>query len=277
MPTKLQAFDSFYLKREDENPSGSAKDRAVSLQVDHLLQNHYTSAVISSTGNAAISAAFYCLPRQLSLTVFLSPKVDKQKLSIIFDHAAKSNLLQIVFSNQPISEAIKFSKSNHAYLLRQSTDPVALSGYQKIGEEILDQLPQISSLFLPVGSGATLIGISQKLPKNVKIFACQSAANCQICSVFSPNFTPEPVTLTDALTAKFSPLKSKVIATIRLSGGTGFVIQNREIAANHQYLHQRGLSLSPESALCLAALRQAQKKSIDIGNYPVIVATGVQR
>ena len=74
--TPLQNINSIYFKREDLNPTGSAKDRALQQQLKKLLRLGYKNAVISSTGNAAISAAHFCHQEGINLTVFVSPKID---------------------------------------------------------------------------------------------------------------------------------------------------------------------------------------------------------
>jgi len=72
--------------------------------------------VISSTGNAAISASYYCQQANIPLTIFVSPKIKPNKLSLIKGH--------IIQSPQPISDAIKFSKANHAYFYVNPLTPV---------------------------------------------------------------------------------------------------------------------------------------------------------
>ena len=264
--TPLIKIDNLYFKREDLNPTGSAKDRAIPFQIENLIKNSFNSAVISSTGNAAISASFYCEQANIPLTIFVSPKINPHKLSLIKGH--------IIKSLQPISDAIKFSKANHSYLLRQSTDPNSQIGYGQIAKEILEQLPQITSLFIPVGSGTTLLGIAKILPDNIKIFAVQPASNPTICSVFNPNYTSENDTITDALSVKYLPLKKEIIKSIKNHGGSGIIVSNQAAINLLNFVAQ--FNASPESALSLAAYYQAQK-DYQIGDYPVILLTGTKR
>lgn len=264
--TPLTKIDNLYFKREDLNPTGSAKDRALPFQIQNLIKNNFNSAVISSTGNAAISASYYCQQANIPLTIFVSPKINQNKLSLI-----KGRIIQ---SSQPISDAIKFSKANHAYLLRQSTDASAQIGYSQITDELLTQLPQITSLFIPVGSGTTLLGIAKKLPLSVKIFAVQPASNPTISSAFTPEYTLETDTITDALSVKYLPLKNEIIRTIKKHQGSGLIVSNQE-AINCLNFTQN-FSLSAESALTIAAYQQV-KNNLEIGDYPVIILTGVKR
>ncbi|HBP51166.1 MAG: ThrC-like protein probable threonine synthase [Candidatus Shapirobacteria bacterium GW2011_GWE1_38_10] len=264
--TPLSKIDNLYFKREDLNPTGSAKDRALPFQIQNLLNNGFKSAVISSTGNAAISATYYCQKENIPLTIFVSPKININKLSLI-----KGNIIK---SLKPISDAIKFSKANHAYLLRQSTDPSAQVGYAEIAKEILIQLPQITSLFIPVGSGTTLLGIAKVLPNNVKIFAAQPASNPTISSVFDQDYTPETQTITDALSVKYLPLKTEVINAIKSRYSFGIVVKNTDAIKYLDFVKQ--FETSPESALTLAAYHQIKNKP-EVGDYPVILLTGTKR
>lgn len=264
--TPLIKIDNLYFKREDLNPTGSAKDRALPLQIENLIKGGYQSAVISSTGNAAISASYYCQQASIPLTIFVSPKINSAKLSLI-----KGNIIK---SKKPISGAIKYAKANHSYLLRQSTDPSAQIAYGQIATELLTQLPQISSIFIPVGSGTTLLGISKILPKNVKVFAVQPASNPTICSVFNKNFTLEKETITDSLSVKYLPLKNEIIHNIKNHNGSGLIVTNEEAINSLSFVKQ--FNVSPESALTLAGFYQAQK-IYAVGDYPVILLTGTKR
>lgn len=270
--TPLIKLENVYLKREDLNITGSAKDRAVISQIENLKKQGFTQAVISSTGNAAISASYFCQLNQISLTVFLSPKVNPKKLELI-----KKNNCQIIFSDKAISDAIKFSKKNNVYLLRQSTDPSALIGYQPIGKELTTQLPKITSIFIPVGSGTTLLGVSKSLNPSVKIYAIQPASNCPLSKHFDKNFKTETENITDAISVKYLPLKSQIISTIKNSGGTGLVVQNKEILETQKELELNNIKTSLEGAMTLAGFKKASKNNLNIGNYPVIILTGCQR
>lgn len=269
--TPLIELDNVFLKREDLNQTGSAKDRAIIYQIQNLKKKGFDSAVLSSTGNAAISAAYYCQQEQINLTVFLSPKVNQNKLDLL-----KKSKCRLFFSKKPISDAIKFSKLNNSYLLRQSTDPSALLGYQQIAKELLEQLPETTSIFIPIGSGTTLLGISHGLT-SVKIFGAQAASNCPLAKIFDQDYQEESENITDALSAKYLPLKKEIIDAIKDSQGAAFVLQNQDILSAHKYLKDKNIETSLESALAFAAYQKAIKNNLDPGKYPVIILTGSLR
>ncbi|MBU4210593.1 PLP-dependent lyase/thiolase [Patescibacteria group bacterium] len=269
--TPLIKINNFYLKREDLNITGSAKDRAMASQIQNLKKKGFKKAVISSTGNAAISAIHFCQKNNLSLTIFLSPKINQNKLKLI-----KKSSTNIIITPKPISQAFKYAKQNNAYFLRQSTDPSAISGYKKIGKEIMSQLPQITSLFAPVGSGTTLFAISQSIPDSIKLFAIQPASHTPIASVFDKNFYKETKSSTNSLSAKFLPLKNKLIKAIKKTKGSGLVIQEKQLQIAKKILQKQQIFTSAEGYLTLAGFLKTKNKC-QPGDYPVILLTGTNR
>ncbi|HRS22999.1 MAG TPA: PLP-dependent lyase/thiolase [Candidatus Woesebacteria bacterium] len=259
--TPLIPIDQIYFKREDLNPTGSAKDRVIPLIIKYISQNHFSEAVISSTGNAAISAQYFCQKANIKLTVFVSPKTSLSKLKLITNP---------VITPRPISDAFKYAKRTQAYFIRLSTDPQTLTGYRQIGQEITAQLPQTTSVFVPTGSGATALGIRQSLPRQTKLFIVQPAGYCPLASNFDHNFTPESQVLTDALRGRYLPLKKKVLDIIK----AGIVVQNWELIEAQKYLQKHLLRTSPEGALALAGYFKQHHQA---GQFPVILLTGTQR
>lgn len=267
--TPLIPFNNVFLKREDQNLTGSAKDRAISFQVEYMKKNGYNQAVVSSTGNAALSAQYFCNKFNINLTIFVSPHINKQKKSLLTDYSVNS-------SPTPISDAFKFAKDNHAYFLRQSTDPIALNGYSQISQELLIQLPDITSIFIPVGSGATLVGISKLLPKKVKLYAVQPASHCPIASYFDSQYTPETSTSTDALSVKLLPLKNQLITAIKNSTGKGVIVQDKDLIDCQNQLINQNIITSAEGALALAGYCKVMKYE-NVGKFPVILLSGAKR
>ena len=126
-PTSLEKREGIFFKCEYENPAGSVKDRGIVYQVSCLKTKGVRKAVISSSGNAAISAIHYCQQAGIDLTVFISPKINKEKLKIL-----EKSYCQIVKTEKPISNTVKYSRKSAAANLRQSTDPNAVIGYEAI-------------------------------------------------------------------------------------------------------------------------------------------------
>lgn len=261
--TPLIKIGQIYFKREDQNITGSAKDRAIPSIIEGLKKQGFTKAVISSTGNAAISAQYFCNLANIELIVFISPKTNRNKISLIKNP---------ITSDKPISDAFKYAKKNNAYLIRLSTDPETEKGYQIIGKEILEQLPEVTSIFVPTGSGATIFGIYKSVPRTVNLIAVQPASHCPIASHYDKDYIPESDTITDALGAKLLPLKSIIFDTIN----SGAVVQNANLIKAQEYLEKNNIITSAEGALALAGYTK-YKNYLITGDYPVILLTGAKR
>lgn len=266
--TPIIKIDDFYIKREDQNPTGSAKDRAIKKQVDYFLKNEIKDVVISSTGNAAISASKYFQEAGINLKIFISPKIISQKLKLLDKD-------RLISCQNPISSAFRYAKQHDYYFLRISTDPIAIDGYSEISTEIIDDLPHVSSIFIPVGSGATLLGMSKKLPPSIKIFAVQPASYCPIAGIFDKCYSPETDHIVDSLGTKYLPLKNDVISILK-SRGTGIVVNNKDILSTRDEYIQKDIATSLEGYMAISAYKKVSSNSV-IGKYPLILFTGTIR
>lgn len=269
--TPVISYKNLILKREDRNPTGSLKDRGMAYQVSWALARGFNKLTIPSSGNAAISAAAYCLLAGLDLTVFVSPKIEKGKLEKLKKFGVKVNI-----SSQAVSECQQYSTKNNCFNLRPSKQEFGAEGYQTIAFELAKAHSVIDNLFLPVSSGVSLTGIAKgfrKLGFLPKIHLCQPASLCPIASLYDQNYQPENTSLATALVAKITPLKNEIMKIIAESGGTGWVIENREIAREQKLLEKVGIITSPEGILAVAAFVKAEKSG-NIAGKTVCLLTG---
>ena len=149
-------------------------------------------------------------------------------------------------------------------------------GYQTISFELAENQGIVDDIFIPVSSGASLLGVARGFKKIgflPRIHACQGAAVCPIASLFDKNFKAEKESLARALVAKYTPLKDEIIEVIRESGGTGWVIGNQAIAEAQSILEGRGIKTSAEGALALAAFRKTKNSGYSLGKS-VCLLTG---
>lgn len=274
--TSILKLENYSFKREDQNPSGSVKDRAVIRQLENARRLGHKEVAISSSGNAAISLAYWTQNTNMTANIFISPKINKGKLQKL----EKLNC-RLVVSLKPIRDCFRFCKQNNAYNMRQSLDPWAVKGFADLGKEIKKQLEELKlkklkAIFLPVSSGTTLLGISREIEGlGIASFAIQPANHCPLSSFFDKDYRPEKKTIADALVAKIIPKKEEIIKQIKKSRGTGLVIQNNKIIEAQAYLKKNGIETSNEGALALAGAWKATKKGlISSSDQKLILLTG---
>lgn len=261
--TREIEIEGIIFKREDENPSGSVKDRGISYQLNWAEKEGIRDLVISSSGNAAISAGYFCQKLGLKLFVFVSSKINKRKLAVIQDYP-----FRVFISRRPLSDSIKFTKKNNYYHLRSSTDPRGTIGYQIIADEILGDRRRIDSIFIPVSGATTLAGVAEGFKANgflPQLHAVQATAINTIAKNFDHDFTPTKTSLADALVAKYTPRKKQVIELVRESRGWGWVVNDEQILKADEWLKNQGISTSFEGAAALAGVWKASQKGWKLG------------
>lgn len=270
--TPINKYDeNLFFKREDKNPTGSWKDRGMAYLISRAYMDGQKNLVLPSSGNAAISAAEYCQIAGLNLFVFVSEKIEKEKLALLEKKGVK-----IVSTLRPISEALRFAKERGYFLLRPSKSEFGTEGYQTIAFEIATQIGAVEDIFLPVSSGVGLCGIAdgfKKLGFAPRLHVVQPAAVCPIAKKFDKNYSAEEENLARAIVAKFTPLSKQINQEIVISKGTGWVVSNQEIINAQKFLEENSLVTSNEGAMTYAAYLKAQNQGWSLGKT-VCILTG---
>lgn len=257
--TPIRKIENIFFKCEYENPTGSWKDRGMVYQVARLLENGAKEAVISSSGNAAISAASYCNLADIRLTVFVSPKINKSKLDRLVKLVKSPS--SIIQTPKPLSASIQYAQKTKAVNLRQSRDSHAAIGYETLADELSNEVPEIDAVFLPVSSGTALVGMANgfvKLNHLPAIHAVQTEAVHPISSLFDKEFQKKNKSLGDAIVARFTPREEEIIKIIKKSNGWGWVISDREMIKGRNCLLPHNINCSYEGGAALAALWKAK-------------------
>jgi threonine dehydratase len=291
------------LKREDQNPTGSHKDRYIAFAVSSYINDFMKTKkpedadlinfAISSSGNAAISAIRLINSEKdirLKLYVFISDNLEKKKLQRIIAEVPelKTCLLKyrncdnakitIKFSQTPLSDSIKFANKLNAILLRGSNDPYGTQGFRTISKEILAQLKETSvdSVFIPCSSGTLFAGIAQgfeKLKNSIKLIALQTSEIHPIAKSYDKNFTPENASLAEAIIDRVAHRKTEIQKIIKNTQGTAFILENKEIQHAHNILKKYNILVSYEGAMCIAGIIKARRTGLNI-KRPICIITG---
>ena len=270
--TPIKEVEGVLLKLEYKNPTGSVKDRGVPFQIGEAVKNGFKKFVISSSGNAAISAAFWTQKMGLGLVIFVSPNVSRGKLKRL-----KTGNSKVFVDRRPISGAIRYAKKEKAFNLRASTDPNGFVGYESLSFELKSQMGEVGSIFVPVSSGTLCYGLFkgfEKLSVVPQVHCVQTTSCNLISSKFDSNFNKTSSSLADALVAKTSVLEESVTSLIRKSEGFGWVVEDREIKKAWNYLKEHGLITSYEGAAALASVWKARERDFKLKDPIICLLTG---
>lgn len=249
------------LKREDQNPTGSHKDRAAEHQTLRAASRGIETVTISSSGNAAIATSRYAQQAGVRAVVFVHPDTDPQKLAAI---DGESTI--IVKTTRAINGAKLLAKTLQIPNLRPSTDDEALVGYESLGGELAQDLPDdVSSVVLFVTSGATALSVARVLHEerpSIEVHIVQAEGSS---GIVAPEQQIDDVSAHGAAAGRLGVRRSRRARPLRkaveLTGGAGHVVGAESVATARTRLIRTGVFVSDESAANFAvALELANTK-----------------
>lgn len=150
-----------YLKREDLQPVHSFKLRGAYNKMAQLSSAEQKKGVITaSAGNHAQGVALAAHKLGISALIVMPRTTPEIKIN-----AVKSYGAEVVLQGDNYSEAAehskKLSKTSGRTYVHPFDDPLVIAGQGTIGKEILEQLPDVTHVFVPVGGGGLLAGVAQ--------------------------------------------------------------------------------------------------------------------
>ncbi|MER7184595.1 2,3-diaminopropionate biosynthesis protein SbnA [Streptomyces hyaluromycini] len=163
-----------YLKMESGNPSGSAKDRAAYWILREAVRrgevNRDTTVVESSSGNFAISLAHFCRRLGIRFVPVIDPNVNEpveRSLRALCGRVEKVEEPDdaggfLLTRLRRVAELV--AELDDVYWPNQYANPDGAQGHFELtGRELIGQLGRIDYLFVGVGTGATIAGLSQRI------------------------------------------------------------------------------------------------------------------
>ena len=281
-----------YVKNEGENPTGSFKDRGMTVGVTKAVELGVQSVICASTGNTSASLAAYAARAGLKCAVLIpSGKIAYGKLSQAMIHGAKVVQLRGNF-DQSLDAVLKISEKNRSIYLLNSINPFRIEGQKSLGYEISDQLNQEAPdrIIVPVGNAGNIsaiwkgitefheLDLIKALPKMTGIQAAGSAPIAKAIKTGSLTIAPvsAPETVATAIRIGAPVSWKKALNAIRESDGTAETVTDEEILNAQKLLASvEGLFVEPASASSIAGLiKLVENGVIEKDERIVCVTTG---
>ncbi|OZM73820.1 threonine synthase [Amycolatopsis antarctica] len=145
-----------YLKVEGANPTGSFKDRGMTVAITHALASGLRAVICASTGNTSASASAYAARAGLTCAVLVPQgKIAMGKLAQAVRHGAR--ILQVDGNFDDCLELARKTAADHPVTLVNSVNPVRLVGQKTAAWEICDALGTAPDIHcLPVGNAGNI-------------------------------------------------------------------------------------------------------------------------
>ena len=279
-----------YAKHEGMNPSGSFKDRGMTVGVSMAIQLKKKSVACASTGNTSASLAVYAAKAGIPAVVLLpAGHVAVGKIAQALMHGAK--VISIRGNFDRALEMVHDLCLTHGLYLLNSINPYRLEGQKTIGFEAVDQLGCVPDRFvLPVGNAGNISAVYKgllelealdfidRLPKMTGIQAAGSSPVVRAIKGNFPEVVPDqnPETLASAIRIGAPVNAEKALVAIRKTGGTAESVTDEEILAMQRDLARKeGIGVEPASAASVAGIRKlVEMGAIDRDEKIVCVVTG---
>jgi threonine synthase len=247
-----------WLKWEGANPTGSFKDRGMSVAVTRALEEGVHTLVCASTGNTAASCAAYAARAGMrAVIVVVRGAAAGPKLSQV--RAVGGEIVEVEGTFTDAFGHAEELGARDGFALVNSTNPHRIEGQRTAAVEIVEQLGGMpDALTLPYGGGgntrAYALGFGERLPRLHPVQAARRAG-----TVASAIRIVEPVH------------RAQVEEIVARSGGAIETVEDDEIVAARDLLgREEGLYCEPASAAGIAALDRSARP----GERIVCVVTG---
>ena len=271
------------LKREDLHPLGSHKGRSIPQMIEKYIGQGYSDFVISSSGNAALAAARAILEynqnnpnKKITLKIFVGKNINEKKLNNLKKNIT-DNAITIEQVERPKQSAFQIDVDKKAKNLRQSTDDLALLGYETLAQE-LNEIKDLQAIFIPTSSGTTAQALGNfffKLGNNPQIHIVQTSTCSPIATMFDTDYSLSEKSIAEAIVDNIAYRKEKVIAAIKNSHGYGWGISDEEIENAIKLVKEKtDIDLDPNSALAVAGLQKAIQKGSLFNGVVICLITG---
>ena len=279
---KIMPGIEIYLKYDGLNPTGSFKDRGMTMAVTKAVEDGATAIMCASTGNTSAAAAAYAAKANLKCFVIIpNNKIALGKLAQAIAYGA--TILPIEGNFDDALEMVKKICDELPITLVNSINPYRLEGQKTAAFEVCDQLTEAPDfLFIPVGNAGNISaywkGFKEyksldKISKLPKLFGYQAEGAAPIVDG-KPVKNPETI----ATAIRIGNPASWELATNALSESSGQIdkISDEKILEAYNLLASKeGVFAEPASCISLAGLLKAfSEGKVKEGSKVVCVLTG---
>lgn len=177
--SKMGTDSNVYIKLESEQLTGSFKARGAFNKVLHLLKENTDvktrGVYTASTGNHGLGCLAASKALGVPLTIYCQSNIDPGKKEFLLHEGA--NL--VLHGNDCVEAELKArsdARANGVTYISPYNDATVMAGQGTIGKEIMEELPTVDAVLVPVGGGGLIGGIARYIKQvkpSTKIYGCQ--------------------------------------------------------------------------------------------------------
>ena len=279
---KLVGAERVLLKVEGMNPTGSFKDRGMTMAVSKAVGHGAQAVIAASTGNTSASAAAYAAAAGIQSVVLVPKgKISLGKLSQAVAH--KSQILQVKGNFDDCLDLARDLAENYPVHLVNSVNPDRIEGQKTGAFEVVDSLGFAPDFHvLPVGNAGNYTAYSKGYKEDliegrIKALPKMWGFQAEGSAPFSfGNPVKKPDTIATAIRIGNPASYDLALAAREESNGQFGYASDAEILWMHRFLSQEvGVFVEPSSATGAAGLfKHSKRGEVPAGSTIVVTVTG---
>ncbi|MBX7232627.1 MAG: threonine ammonia-lyase [Bdellovibrionales bacterium] len=267
-----------YFKQENEQRTGSFKIRGALNKVLSLSREEQRRGLVaSSAGNHAQGVAFSASKVGTSAHVVMPISSSLNKIAATQSYGAEV-LLKGNFYDEAYAYARELEQKHGYIFVHAFEDEKIIAGQGTIGLEILAQIPDLDSIFIPMGGGGLVAGIAtvvKALRPECKVYAVVSDQAAGMKNLFFGQEhhkpTNPPVTIADGIAVK-TPSKNMFDSFIHRLVDDIIAVSDDEIAEAIVWLLERAKTVVEGSAATVLAA--AAQGKVTLGRKTCLILSG---
>lgn len=261
-----------YVKFEGLNPTGSFKDRGMTMAISKAAERGARAVICASTGNTSAAAAAYAARAGMRCAVLLpAGKIATGKLLQAFIYGA--DIVAIRGNFDDALNLVREFGGREEFEIVNSINPYRIEGQKTASFEIIEELGDAPDVhILPVGNAGNItaywkgyqeyfqLGKSSKLPAMTGFQASGSAPIYHGCVVEAPETIASAIRIGNPASWKTA------IDAVEGSGGCIDIVTDEEIVAAQVLLASReGIFVEPASAASVAGFLRCHGENLCVG------------
>lgn len=266
-----------YFKFENTQRTGSFKIRGAYNKIANLTAEEKARGVVaSSAGNHAQGVALSASLAGVNATIVMPENASISKAS-----ATRAYGANVVLKGEIYDEAFEHAKKlekEHGYtFVHPYQDPLVIAGQGTIGIELLEKVPDLDSVIVPIGGGGLISGVSlaiKSINPKVRIIGVQSDRASGMAHLFKKeplNSHKGAATIADGIAIK-NPSPSMYENFISKYVDEVVTVSDDEIAEAIVFLMERAKTVAEGSGA--AAMAALMSRSLNVGKKCCVIISG---
>lgn len=179
-----------YLKAECLQHTGSFKLRGAYYKIASLGAREKEKGIVtSSAGNHAQGVGFAATRFDIPCRIYVPETIPRNKLEAIRRYSVEV-VIEGRLYDEAHAAAVSDAKESGRVYIPAYDDPLIMAGHGTLGLEMLDEIPDLDVLIVPVGGGGLIAGVAtaaKSINPAIRVIGCQSTASCAMARSLEEN------------------------------------------------------------------------------------------